>query len=116
MGVIKSWLDTPVHLSDFLGGEDLPEDSQDDPLVIRTVTCMKQVWSLCLGGDDRSMSPMKSLEIQKALDLLPGWSKGRDRFPGLDQQRSRIRPGLKPFERKRQYKIVPPDDDLSGLL
>lgn len=115
-GAIQEWLDTPVPLSKVLGGLDEQFNEENDKLVLRMVTCQKQVWIEALGGSEASYSQQTAQTLGRSMQLLAGWKQGgRQRIRRWGIQRIYVRDGVSPADVQRGYVVVE-DDGIADLL
>ena len=81
-GLIAEFLDRPVPANwdsldlgqrrQYLNGN-LQVDEAD--LVLRDKICALEIWCECMGGDARRMQRRDSVEINNALEMIPGWTR-----------------------------------------
>lgn len=85
-GLIAEFLDRPVPANwdsldlgqrrQYLNGN-LQVDEAD--LILRDKICALEIWCECMGGDARRMQRRDSLEINNALEMIPGWTRNLSR-------------------------------------
>lgn len=78
LGEIEAWLEAPLPVG-FDGGEATP----------RIVTCLKEVWTDCLGNDPKTYSNQASQMLGRVMRRVAGWdTEGEQhRFPKWGKQR-----------------------------
>lgn len=92
-GEIMEWLETPVALSVLEGNdtgfENVDAPNKGDPMVIRTATCLKEVWVSCLKNDANRYGPPQAQLIGRAMNLIADWyaTGAQTRFHGWGKQR-----------------------------
>ncbi len=78
-GEIEAWLDTPVSAAQAVCGA-LPDASFDDdgdqPKVLRTVTCAREIWDRVLsGGRQVAYTQKEAQTVANAMKELSGWEQ-----------------------------------------
>lgn len=86
-GRIEAWLSAPINS----GSYDDDHDDRGEP-VYRTETCLAEIWSDCLGNDQRSYNQAGAQSLGRAMGLVSDWhlctvGSGKRRFPKYGQQR-----------------------------
>jgi putative DNA primase/helicase len=116
-GQIGEWLDRRVPVSALDGSDDISFDAPDEPMAIRTRTCLTELWVECLGRDIGAYGPQQAQLLGRAVGQLRGWVGGkRDRIPKYGQQRTVVRDDASPDEVKRGYRLVEHDDEEVAAL
>jgi predicted P-loop ATPase len=78
-GRIEAWLDAPIN-----GGEFDGEKAQE-----RTITCLLEVWTKCLGKEVTAYNGPQQLVLTRAMRMVKGWEPiGQHRFPEFGKQRA----------------------------
>jgi putative DNA primase/helicase len=87
-GVIAEWLDRPVSLSDLDSADPQFEDLDATIKVLRSETCLLQIWQQCL-EEHRRPNRADSLMLGKAMRHIGGWevSKQSEWFGKFGKQK-----------------------------
>ena len=125
-GMIGAWLNTPVRLSQlFADGRAFDRD--DDPLVLRTVVCARQIYD-ALFENERIPFERFTAKIGRAMSSIPGWEKGgtqqgeRHEFGGAIGRQRAFRRAKAPNQKKNAHQAalyagyVVAEDDGSDLI
>jgi hypothetical protein len=83
-GQIAAWLNKPI--------EDYDDMDEKADRRYRTVTCLTEIWSECLGGDRRHYDQLQAQRIGKAMKLIKDWeSGGLQSFKNYGRQRAYLK-------------------------
>lgn len=74
-GMIQAWLEQPVKLSQLFQEADRAFDLDDDPMVLRTVICARQIYDALLSSEGVPFEKA-TWKIGQAMRSLKKWDKG----------------------------------------
>jgi hypothetical protein len=112
-GTIQEWLDGPVSLATLV------REAQDSNImVLRTVTCLKQIWIEVLRGSEASYNQQVAQSIGRSIGFLEGWKQAakQHRIPNYGKQRVIVRNDASEMEITLGYRIVEAEPDFDGLV
>ena len=89
-------------------------------MVLRTVTCLKQIWIEVLRGSEASYNQQVAQSIGRSIGFLEGWKQAakQHRIPNYGKQRVMVRNDASEMEITLGYRIVEaePDDAVPNLI
>lgn len=112
-GAISAWLDKPVRLSELQAEGDFEDVDGPKEMVVRTRTCLPEIWEKCFGKDKANYTPLQQQPLRRALDKVKGWEGPRNgrRVPVYGFQRVRYRQDATLEEQNQGYKIIEEPDE-----